>query len=124
MAIISPYQTYQQNSVMTASPQELTLMLYTGSMKFMRLAKKAIADKKFEEKNINLIKVQNIIQELQVTLDPNIDLSQNLGQLYDYMYTRLVEANTKNDADILTEVEELMRELRDTWKQIIETSRV
>ncbi|GKW46569.1 flagellar export chaperone FliS [Planococcus sp. NCCP-2050] len=119
MATINPYQAYQQNSVMTASPQELTLMLYNGSLKFMKLAKKAMADNNFQEKNTNIIKAQNITQELRVTLDPDAEISKNMEQLYEYMYTRLIEANTKNDVTILEEVEGLMIELRDTWKQVM-----
>lgn len=119
MATINPYQAYQQNSVMTASPQELTLMLYNGSLKFMKLAKKAMADNNFQEKNTNIIKAQNITQELRVTLDPDAEISKNMEQLYEYMYTRLIEANTKNDLAILEEVEGLMLELRDTWKQVM-----
>lgn len=119
MATINPYQAYQQNSVMTASPQELTLMLYNGSLKFMKLAKKAMAENNFQEKNTNIIKAQNITQELRVTLDPDAEISKNMEQLYEYMYTRLIEANTKNDVAILEEVEGLMLELRDTWKQVM-----
>lgn len=119
MATINPYQAYQQNSVMTASPQELTLMLYNGSLKFMKLAKKAMADNNFQEKNTNIIKAQNITQELRVTLDPDAEISKNMEKLYEYMYTRLIEANTKNDVAILEEVEGLMVELRDTWKQVM-----
>lgn len=117
MATINPYQVYQQNSVMTASPQELTLMLYNGSLKFMKLAKRAMAEKNFQEKHTNIIKAQNITQELRITLDPDAEISKSMEQLYEYMYTRLIEANTKNDASILEEVEGLMAELRDTWKQ-------
>lgn len=116
MATINPYQAYQQNSVMTASPQELTLMLYNGCLKFMKLSKRAMEDKKYEDKNTNMIKAQAIIQELRYTLDPAIELSEGLGQLYDYIYRRLVEANMKNDTVVLEEVESLVKELRDTWK--------
>ncbi|MGB5944781.1 flagellar export chaperone FliS [Paenisporosarcina sp.] len=117
MATINPYQAYQQNSVMTASPQELTLMLYNGCLKFIKLAKKAMADNKYEDKNTNMIKAQAIIQELRYTLDPDIELSASMAQLYDYMYNRLVEANMKNDTIVLEEVEGYVVELRDTWKQ-------
>jgi flagellar protein FliS len=117
MATINPYQAYQQNSVMTASPQELTLMLYNGCLKFIKLAKKAMTNNQFEDKNTNSIKAQAIIQELRYTLDPDIDLSASLAQLYDYMYNRLVEANMKNDMAALEEVEGYVVELRDTWKQ-------
>ncbi|MGB6409086.1 MAG: flagellar export chaperone FliS [Planococcus donghaensis] len=117
MVTINPYQTYQQNSVMTASPQELTLMLYNGCLKFMKLAKRAMADKKIEEKNTNIIKAQNIIQELRSTLKSDIEMSAGLEQMYEYMYNRLVEANMKNDVSALEEVEELMADIRNTWKQ-------
>jgi flagellar secretion chaperone FliS len=117
MATINPYQAYQQNSVMTASPQELTLMLYNGCLKFIKLAKKAMADNKYEDKNTNMIKAQAIIQELRYTLDPDIELSASMAQLYEYMYNRLVEANMKNDTIVLEEVEGYVVELRDTWKQ-------
>ena len=117
MSISNPYQTYQQNSVMTASPQELTLMLYNGCLKFIKLAKRAMAEGKFEEKNINLIKAQNIIQEMQITLNREIEVADGMSQLYEYIYNRLIEANMKNDAAILEEAEGQVTELRDTWKQ-------
>ena len=119
MSIRNPYQTYQQNSVMTASPQELTLMLYNGCLKFIKLAKRAMMEKNFEEKNKNMIKAQMIIQELRGTLDPDIELSQGLEQMYEYLYNRLVEANMKNDIEALDEVINFVMELRDTWKQVI-----
>ena len=75
MAINNPYQSYKQNAVNTASPGELTLMLYNGCLKFITLAKKAINDGNVEVKNTNLIKAQNIIHEFMVTL--NMD-SQNV----------------------------------------------
>ena len=117
MATINPYQAYQQNSVMTASPQELTLMLYNGSLKFMKMAKSAPAEKNFEEKNTNIIKAQNIIQELRITLDLKIEMSAALAQMYEYMYSRLLDANMKNDLKALEEVETLMKDMRNTWKE-------
>jgi flagellar protein FliS len=123
MAINNPYQSYQQNSVTTASPGELTLMLYNGCIKFIRLAKKAIAEKQMEEKNINLIKAQKIIQELMVTLNMDVSVSKNLMSLYDYLNRRLIEANIKNDPAILDEVEGFVTEFRDTWKEVIQLNR-
>lgn len=117
MATINPYQTYQQNSVMTASSEELTLMLYNGCLKFIKLAKKAMLDKQFEEKNKNLLKAQAIIQELRSTLNPDIALSQELEQLYEYQNHSLMEANMKNDAAALDAVLADVTELRNTWKQ-------
>ena len=124
MSVINPYQTYQQNSVMTASPQELTLMLYSGCLKFIKLAKRAMDEKDFQSKNTNMIKAQNIIQELRSTLNPEIEISNNLEKLYEYMYTRLIGANMKNDLATLEEVEGHVVELRDTWKQAMELVKV
>ncbi|WP_339060484.1 flagellar export chaperone FliS [Tepidibacillus marianensis] len=123
MSLNTPYQTYQQNSVTTASPGELTLMLYNGCLKFIKQAKIAIQEKKNEEKNTNIIKAQNIIQELMVTLNMDYEISQQLMPLYDYLLRRLIEANLKSDVAILDEVEGFVVEFRDTWKQVIQTNR-
>ncbi|WP_264739627.1 flagellar export chaperone FliS [Cytobacillus firmus] len=123
MAVSNPYQSYQQNSVNTASPGELTLMLYNGCLKFIHQAKKAIMDNNIEAKNTNIQKAQNIIQELMVTLNMDVEVSQNMMSLYDYMNRRLMEANIKNDTAILHEVEGLVTEFRDTWKEVIQVNR-
>lgn len=102
---------------MTASPQELTLMLYNGSLKFMKIAKRAMNDKNFQDKNTNIIKAQNIVQELRSTLNSEMSMSAGLEQMYEYMYNRLIEANMKNDVTALEDVETLMTDLRNTWKQ-------
>ncbi|MDF2535328.1 MAG: flagellar protein FliS, partial [Bacillales bacterium] len=60
----SAYKSYQQNSVLTATPGELTLMLYNGCIKFIKQGKLAIENKDLESKNIYLQKAQNIIREL------------------------------------------------------------
>ncbi|KUP05251.1 flagellar biosynthesis protein FliS [Bacillus coahuilensis p1.1.43] len=123
MAIKNPYQAYQNNSVNTASPGELTLMLYNGCLKFLHLGKKAIEEGNIQEKNINIQKAQNIIQEFMVTLNMDIPMSKNLQSLYDYMYRQLISANVKSDAAIIDEVEGMIVELRDTWKQVIQLHR-
>jgi flagellar secretion chaperone FliS len=119
MVMTNPYQTYKQNSVMTASGQELTLMLYNGCLRFIKLAKRAMEEKQFEEKNTNLIKAQAIIQELQITLNQDVEVADNMAQLYEYIHNRLIEANMKNDISILEEAEGHVYELTDTWKQVI-----
>lgn len=123
MAIRNPYQSYQQNSVNTASPGELTLMLYNGCLKFLNLAQKAIQEKNIEAKNTNLLKAQKIIQELMVTLNMDYEVSKNMMSLYDYINRRLIEVNVKNDLAILKEVEGHVTEFRDTWKEAIQLNR-
>src|SRR4051812_29290000 len=123
MAMNNPYQSYKQNSVNTASPGELTLMLYNGCLKFITLAKKAINNGNVQEKNTNLIKAQNIIHEFTVTLNMDVKVSNELMVMYDYLNRRLVEANVKSDLAILEEVEGFVTELRDTWKEAIQLNR-
>ncbi|MGP4077716.1 flagellar export chaperone FliS [Halobacillus sp. K22] len=112
-------QTYQNNSVETASPGELTLMLYNGCLKFIKSAKKAIENKEIEKKNTNIQKAQNIIRELMVTMDQDYEVAKEIMSLYDYMNLRLMEANINNDLEILEEVQGLTEEFRDTWKEVI-----
>jgi flagellar secretion chaperone FliS len=123
MSVRNPYQSYQQNAINTASPGELTLMLYNGCLKFIHIAKTAIAEKNIEMKNTNIQKAQKIIQELMVTLNPELEVSKSMMPLYDYVYRRLIEANIKSDVAILDEVEEFVTDFRDTWKQVIQINR-
>ena len=123
MAMNNPYAAYQQNSVTTASPGEVTLMLYNGCLKFIKQATLAIEDNDFQDKNTNIQKAQKIIRELMITLNMDIEISQNMSVMYDYINHRLTEANVKNDASILKEVEGLVVEFRDTWKQVIQMNR-
>jgi len=123
MATKNPYQSYQQNSVNTASPGDLTLMLYNGCLKFLHLAKKAIDDKDISARNTNIQKTQNIIKELMVTLNMDVAISKNLMALYDYMNRQLIQANINNDKSIIEEVESLVTEFRDTWKEAIHLNR-
>ncbi|MRG84773.1 flagellar export chaperone FliS [Salinibacillus xinjiangensis] len=117
-------QAYQNNTVNTASPGELTLMLYNGCLKFIKLAKKDIEDKSYEQKNINIQKAQRIIQELMLTLKPENQISDQMMPLYDFMNRRLMEANVHNDILALDEVFDLVTEFRDTWKEVIRQSRL
>lgn len=123
MAMNNPYQSYQTNAVQTASPGELTLMLYNGCLKFIAQAKKAIEEKDIEARNTNLLKAQKIIQELMVTLNMEYEVAKSMMTMYDYIYRRLVEANIKSDMSILEEVEGYVKEFRDTWKQVIQMNR-
>jgi len=121
--MMNPLQNYQQNAVNTASPGELTLMLYNGCLKFIHLAKLAINESRIQEKNTNLIKAQNIIQELMLTLKMEQEVSKQLMPIYDYLHRQLIQANIKNDVSILDEVEGFIVQFRDTWKEVIQLNR-
>ncbi|MGE6553924.1 flagellar export chaperone FliS [Exiguobacterium artemiae] len=119
----NPYATYQTNSVTTALPQDLTLMLYEGLIKFSMLAKRAIEQGLIEQKNTNIQKAQAIILELQLTLNQSIALSKDLNNLYDYMQGRLIDANVKNDVGAIDEVISFAEEFRETWKEAMKLAR-
>jgi flagellar secretion chaperone FliS len=123
MSILTANKAYQNNSVQTASPGDLTLMLYNGCLKFIGLARTAIEMKNTEEKNKNLLKAQKIIQELMVTLNMDLEISTSMMQMYDYINRRLIEANIQGDVVILDEVEDYVLDFRNTWKEVIQINR-
>ncbi|XKH50574.1 flagellar export chaperone FliS [Chryseomicrobium palamuruense] len=112
-------QIYQTNAVQTASPQELSLMLYNGCLKFIKLASRALEEKNIEQKHIHLVKAQAIITQFRITLDMDIPISKDLDVLYMFINEKLIEANTTNNQETLELAEDLVRELRDTWKTMM-----
>lgn len=110
---------YQRNAIMTASPAELTLMLYDGAIKFCNIAILAIEKQEVEKAHTNLKKAQAIISELRITLDHKYPVWEDFDRVYDYIYRRLVGANmSKNVADI-EDALKYIREMRDTWKEVM-----
>ena len=124
MALNNAVYQYQQNSIMTATPEELTLMLYNGCIKAIRFSKVAIEDKDYEKTNLYICKAEAIIRELRATLDMKYDISKNLYDLYTYFLDRLIEANVKKQTDILDEVEGFVIQLRDAWTQAMKDARL
>lgn len=119
----NPYQQYTQNKVFTATPGELTLMLYDGIIKFSKRAKVAIEQKNIQDANEALLRSQNIIRELMITLKTEYEVAKQLEKLYDFMLNNLIEANLKKDAKYVDEVIELAQDLHDTWKEAIKLER-
>lgn len=114
---------YVENSIYTASHEELTLMLYNGLVKFIMIAQNAMEQNNVEKANANIIRAQDIISEFRATLDMKYEISKSLDSIYEYMNRRLVDANVKKDKQILEEVLGYARELRDTWNQAMKTAR-
>lgn len=111
------YNQYKENSVYTAKPEELTLMLYNGLIKFIMRGIDNIEKNKISDANTNIIKAQNIIYEFINTLDMKYEISSSLNSIYDYMLRRLVDANIKKDKEILEEVLGFAKVLRHTWEE-------
>lgn len=114
---------YQRNAVQTASPARLTLMLYDGAVKFANLALEGIKDGDIEKAHNNIVKVQNIIVEFRSTLDMKYPVAKDFDVVYDYIYRRLVEANMKKDPVIMEEALKYIKEMRDTWKEVMRLNR-
>jgi len=123
MIAYNAYNQYKENSIFTASPEELTLMLYNGLVKFIMRGIDSIEKKNIQEANNNIIRAQNIISEFMNTLDMKYELSSSLYSIYDYMLRRLVEANVSKDREILEEVLGFAKVLRDTWEQAMKISK-
>lgn len=122
MAIPAAYAQYNNSKVLTASPAELTLMLYEGAIKFCNIAIMAVEKKDVQKAHTNIVKVENIVNYLQSTLDMKYPVSQDFDRIYVYLQQRLTQANMKKDPETLNEVCEHLRSLRDTWKEVMAKS--
>jgi len=114
---VNAYSQYRQTAVQTSSPEKLLLMLYDGAIRFLGQAIKAIEEKDVAGRNTNLLKAQDIVREFMSTLNMDYEISNNLLGLYDFFLQRLIEANIKNDKEIIQEVQGWLIELRDTWTE-------
>lgn len=123
MALPNRYEQYNNNKIMTASPAELTLMLYEGAIKFCNIAIMGVEQKDVEKAHNNIIKTEKIIRYLRETLDMKYPVAQDFENIYVYLDRRLVEANMKKDKEILEEICEHLRSVRDTWKEVMRLNR-
>ena len=125
MAVLAnnAYSQYANNRILTASPAELTLMLYEGAIKFCNIAIMAIENKDIEKAHTNIMKAQRIIEEFQLTLDFKYEIANDFNNVYNYLMQRLREANLTKDKEILEEVNTHLRVMRDTWKEVMKIAK-
>lgn len=123
MSLNRAYNQYKENSIFTSTPEELTLMLYNGLVKFIMQAQCSINENNIEKANKSITRAQDIISEFLITLDMKYEVAGNLALMYDYMYRRLIDANVKKDHAILGEVLGFAMELRDTWTQAMKIAK-
>lgn len=116
------YAAYANNKIMTASPAELTLMLYEGAIKFCNIAVVAVEENDVQKAHNNIMKVERIIEEFQATLNHKYPVAKDFDEVYTYLMMRLKEANMKKDKEILEEVLKHLRTMRDTWKEVMRTA--
>lgn len=123
MALPNAYSQYNNSKVLTASPADLTLMLYEGAIKFCNIADAAIENNDIEKAHANIVKTQRIIDYLRQTLDMKYPVARDFERIYSYLSRRLIEANIRKDKEILKEVNEHLRSVRDTWKEVMRANR-
>ncbi|MDD6445120.1 MAG: flagellar export chaperone FliS [Lachnospiraceae bacterium] len=115
----NPYAAYNNSKIQTASPAELTLLLYEGAIKFANIALTAMENKDIQKAHTNVMKTERIIIEFQSTLDHKYPVAKDFDAVYDYLIKRLRDANIKKDPEIMKEVLEHLRTMRDTWKEVM-----
>ena len=123
MALPNAYARYNNSKILTASPAELTLMLYEGAIKFCNVAIIGIEQSDIEKAHVNIRKVERIIDEFRSTLDRKYPVAEDFDRVYVYLLRRLLEANVKKDKAILEEVNMHLRSMRDNWKEVMRVNK-
>lgn len=115
------YDAYKDTEIQTADQGKLILMLYDGAIRFLNIAIDNMDFRKYDIVNNNIIKAQDIITELMLSLnmDQGGEIAKNLFNIYAYMKKRLLEGNIKKDPVILQEVIKHLTTLRSAWEEAI-----
>jgi flagellar protein FliS len=116
------YEQYKNSKIITATPADLTLMLYDGAIKFGNMAVMAMEDNDPAKAHENIVKVENIIQNFRETLDKRYPIWQDFENVYVYLLRRCHEANMAKDPEIMEEVIKHLRSMRDNWKEVMKAS--
>ena len=120
---VNAANAYANTTIQTASKAELTLMLYEGAIKFCNIGVLAIEKMDTAKAHENIMKAQRIIVELRSTLNMKYPVAKEFDQIYEIIYDQLVEANIRKDAETLTIALDFIRQIRDTWKQVMELNK-
>lgn len=123
MAYNTAAKAYGNNRIETATPAELTLMLYEGAVKFCNIAIVALEKKDYEKANLNIQKSRNIVVELTSTLNMKYPVAEDFKRMYDYIFALLVEANMKKDIELLERALDELRGMRDVWKEVMKKAK-
>ena len=110
---------YSNNKLSTASQGDLTLMLYNGAIKYCNLAMDALRKRDYAQCNDNIHKTKNIIVHFREQLDRKYEVAKDFDMIYDYIYWVLTQANVNKDIEMLEEALKRIREIRDTWVEVM-----
>lgn len=124
MANINAMRQYEEQVINTATPGMVTVMLFEEIIKNVNLGIKAIDEHNIQDSHNAIVKAEQIYLALNGYLDERFEISKSLSTLYEFLASRLVEANVKKDKGILQEVLSFSTEFRDTWRQAEKNARI
>lgn len=118
----NPLSKYKKTSVLSASREQILLMLYEGAIRFTKLAIQATEQNKIADRGQNIIRAFDIVLELNATLDHKVggELAGQLERLYMFMLDKYTQANIKGDPEPLRANLKVLENLYDGWKQAID----
>jgi flagellar protein FliS len=114
---------YKNQQIMTAPPEQLTLMLYDGAIKFVNESMQALEQGDLGKSHAANLRAQDIVKEFMCTLDMKYEISKTWMQLYDYIEYRLIQGNLKKDIEQLNEAKTMLVELRNTWMEAMKIAK-
>ena len=117
-------KAYKNQQIMTSSPEQLTLLLYNGALRFLTESIIAMEQGDMKKSYNANIRVQDIVREFIRTLDMNYELSKSWAQLYEYTQHCLIEGNIKRDVEQLQQAKSVLQELRDAWIEAMKQTHV
>lgn len=119
MALPNAYAQYNNSRILTASPAELTLLLYEGAIKFGNIAILKMEQKDIQGAHNNIVRVEKIIDYLRETLDMKYPVAQDFENIYVYLSRRLMDVMASKDPSIMEEIVTHLRSVRDNWKEVM-----
>jgi flagellar secretion chaperone FliS len=120
----APTAAYKQQSILTATPGQLVVMLYDGCLRFLQQGALSMRDGNIAEAGSRLSRAEAIVEELLSTLDMEKGgvIASRLQGIYVFCVRHLMEARLERDAEKIDKVAELLSELRDSWVQVAATA--
>lgn len=118
----SAHNPYLRDAVLTATPEQLQLMLYDGAIRYALQARDALGEKDYERSHDRLTRAQNIIAELQAGLnyDVNRELCERVSSVYGFLHNKLIEANVRHDSEAIDDALKVLRIERETWRILVD----
>ena len=114
---------YREMQVQTASPAKLVWLMLDGAARFTAQAQKAVEAGNLEEAHRHIVRVQDIVDELDCALDMRAgEVARALERVYAFARSRLVEANLRKDPELLGVLKGMFEELRATWEQAMRSA--